>query len=243
MKINPSDFLETSVWKTIKAACKYAVDHHEPVLVYGATQIGKTTALEEYVRRAEAGTVVYTRMPAAPSLSMFVRRLALDCGKPATGAAARDNILARFAGGDTLLIVDEVHSAFIAGRRNIGALIVEYIREIYDRTGIGVVFSGTKLMFDEFNINEILNQTICRGFLKKSLPNVLPKKDIALFAAAFGLAEPDPESAAIIDRVIRNNGIGQIRSILRAASNRAANIKEPLEWKHFKNAYDIVTNQ
>jgi Uncharacterized ATPase, putative transposase len=247
-KIKPEDFAETSIWKSVRGACNFARARHEPVFVCGPSQIGKTVALEEYARRAESGPAVYTRMPAAPSLSLFLRRLARDCGKPAqtAGYAARENIEESFEGGDAILIVDEMHGAFDGARPGTGKSIAEFIREILDRTGIGVVFAGTRLMLDEYQGGRAaatLEQTLRRGIVKCRLPDIPPRGDVLLFAAAFGLPKPDAESSAIIDRILAQNGIGHIRSFLHAASNLAKNRNETLAWQHFRIAYDVVSKQ
>lgn len=242
MKYNHEEFTETSIWKSVKSSCDYAVAHHEPVFVFGASQIGKTWSLLEYEHRAKTGSIVYVRVPASPSFASFVRALSDSCGKSASGAMAREHIFNRFSGGNDLLIVDEMHTAFIAGRHLTGVRIAEFIREIHDRTGIGVVYSGTQIMMNAFSSDMILEQTIRRGIVKCRLPDMPPKMDVALFAAAAGLPDPDKESADIIARVLAQSGIGQIRSLLRAAANFAKNKNERLEWKHFRAAYDVITN-
>lgn len=142
--------------------------------------------------------------------------------------------------------MDEAHEAFVGTRPGTGVRIIEFIRELHDRTGAGFVLAGTRLMMDEFQGGRaapILAQTLRRGVVRCRLPDVPPRADVLLFAAAFGLPKPDAESSAIIDRILAANGIGHVRSFMQAATNLAKNRAEALARSHFRIAFDVVNKQ
>jgi hypothetical protein len=121
--------------------------------------------------------------------------------------------------------------------------IIEWLRELYDRTNCGMVFCGTRVFRDELETGQfakILDQFRRRGIIQLGLPDTPPPGDVAKIAKAFGLAAPDGDAAGIIRDMLKSSGLGQYVKILQSASNLAANQKKPLSWDHFVVAYDLV---
>ncbi len=237
-------FIETSTWKKIEQVCRHAQVTQKRVFVYGASQIGKTTCLEEYARRNNHGQTKMLRMPSAPTVTGFLYQVAKACYIP-TGA--NQNIVREriFGAIDDrmLLIVDEVHQALIGCSTATAIRIMEFIREIHDRCKCGYVLSGTKVLKDEIEggrIAGILEQTRRRGIVDLVLPDVPPKADVAKLSAAFGLQPPEGIAAEIVSEILRKSGLGQVIAFLQSAANLAGKQQKPLSWDHFVIAYDVI---
>ncbi len=240
-------FIETSVWKSINEACNYARINQERVLIYGPSQIGKTFALEEYQRRNNHGQTRLVRMPSAPTLQSFLNFLADACHVPheSNWTTTRSRIFASLD-DRMLLIVDEAHEAFVGCSQSTSLRIMEFIREVHDRSKCGVVISGTKLLQHEIERGKsapVLEQMRRRGIVDRILPDVLPRADVLKFAEAFGLPAPEGAADEIIRQVVSSSGIKQVVSLLRAAGALALKQRKPLSWDHFVIAYDVIVNQ
>ena len=85
-------FVETSIAAKVFTACDFALSRQTPVILTGESQIGKTTALEEYARRSDA-PVRLVRMPAAANLPLFLEELAEALGVAAKPGERRRRIL------------------------------------------------------------------------------------------------------------------------------------------------------
>lgn len=234
-------FIETQTWKKIDAVCRNALVEQMPAFIYGPSQIGKTTCLLEHQRRASAGSVRYVRMPACPSPTMFVRLLATACrvspNQPLDILRVRiaDAIDARH-----LIIIDEFHQAFITASSRRGIALMEIIREIYDRTGCGLVLAATKTGETELERGKnapIYEQLRRRGMTKLVLPEMPSKSDIIKIASFYGLQSPEGDTLSIVRDMLRTSGIGMFCKFLAAASSFAVRQKQPLTWESFSTVY------
>ena len=77
-KMVSADFVETSIFKAVRDTCDLALFNELPATITGVSQIGKTSALEEYQRRSEF-LVRLVRMPAAPGLRGAMEAVADAC--------------------------------------------------------------------------------------------------------------------------------------------------------------------
>ena len=75
MKKKRIGIIETEVKKTVFQACTAALNDGMPAFIYGASQIGKTTALMEFQRFNNHGKTVYLRMGSGWTRARFVREL------------------------------------------------------------------------------------------------------------------------------------------------------------------------
>jgi len=242
-----AEFVETSTWGKIDAVCRHAFVGQLPAFIYGASQIGKTTCLKEYARRNNHGQTKYVRLPAACGLVQAQREIGNACY--ITSRCSVDDLRTRIMGSineKMLIIIDEMHQCLLPGsRQGVGVRVVEWLREIYDRTGCGIVFSGTKVFRDEIERGKfslVLDQFRRRGIIQLSLPDVAPKADIVKIAKAFALPAPDGIAEEIISKMTKYSGLGQYVKFLQSASNLAANQKKPLSWDHFVQSYDIINS-
>lgn len=237
-------FIETSTWSKVSAICKSALNDSMPAFIYGASQIGKTACLTEFARRNNHGQTKYIRMPAAPSFPFFLKMIAESCFiSTRLNADATRRRIVDAIDDRNLLMIDEFHQCLITSSELTARKIVEYLREIYDRTGCGVCICGTKVIQDEFQHGRqklVFDQFRRRGMLELVLPDTPPKSDIVKIATAFDLPAPDADNLDIIKTMLMDSGIGKYFKFLQYAHGLAVGRKEKLAWDHFSAAYEGV---
>lgn len=233
------EFVETSVWREIRAVCDLALIHQMPAIVTGVSQIGKTTALEEYRRRSEY-IVRYVRMPAAPGFRGAIEAIADACN--VTTRCTTEQLRRRVAkslDSKSLLIVDELHQLAISAGKNSAMKIMEYIRELMDVSKCGLVVCGTRALDQDLINGELkgwLEQFRERCIKRLELPDRLPDDDILLVAKSYDLPAPDDATMTLL-RTLRMN---RLCKVLILASNFAGKRDQPLAWTHFTAAYNAV---
>lgn len=237
-------YIETSTWRKISAVCRGALEDNMPAYIYGSSQVGKTAALLEYQRRNNHGQTRYVRMPAAPSHPLVISYVAEACYISTRHKQSDMRRRIMDALDDrTLLIVDEFHQALLNTSELGARKIVEFIREVYDRTGCGVVICGTKILRDELERGRqslVWEQFRRRGMVELVLPDAPPKSDIVKIASAFGLPEPDAAMQKTIHDMLVSSGIGKYIKYLQYAYGLAKSDGKPLSWEHFNKAYRSV---
>ena len=236
-------FVETSTWKKVDAVCRQALNAQMPAFIYGPSQTGKTTCLLEFARRNNHGTTRYVRMPASPSFSYFVATVARACAIGAHHNSCDDlrDRVCRAIDGRNLLIIDEFHQALVTVTDRRAAQIMEFIREIYDRTGCGIVLSATRVGESEIERGRnagIYDQLRRRGMVKLVLPDTPPASDIRKIAAAFGLPAPDGAALAAIRSMLKTSGLGMYVKYLQSAHVLAAGRGEKPTWDAFAAVCD-----
>ncbi len=237
-------FIETSTFTKVSAICRSALYDSMPAFIYGSSQIGKTACLTEFARRNNHGQTKYIRMPAAPTFPFFTKMVAESCFiSTRLNADATRRRIVDAIDDRNLLIVDEFHQCLITASDLTARKIVEYLREIYDRTGCGVCVCGTKVIQDEFQHGRqklVFDQFRRRGMLELVLPDAPPKSDIVKIAAAFDLPAPDAGNLDLIKTMLMESGLGKYFKFLQYAHGIATGRKERLTWDHFSAAYDGV---
>lgn len=238
-------FVETSTWRKIDEVCRAALYDSMPAFIFGESQTGKTTALKEFARRNNHGTTKYVRMPSAPTLGYFIEIVAMAChiAVRSHGAARlRERIFAA-VDNRTLVIVDEVHQALITRRDASAIAILEFLRELYDRTECGIVLCGTAVFRNELESGRhslIFDQFRRRGMIKLVLPATPGKADINKIAKAFGLPPPEADILAAIRHMLKISGLGMYVRYLQAAHKLADANKTTLTWDHFTQVWDSL---
>ena len=140
-----------------------------------------------------------------------------------------------------LLIVDEFHQALVTVTDRRAAQIMEFIREIYDRTGCGIVLSATRVGEAEIERGRnagIYDQLRRRGMAKLVLPDTPPASDIRKIAAAFGLPAPEGRVAESIRQMLKASGLGMYVKYLQSAHVLAAGRGEKPAWDTFAAVCD-----
>lgn len=235
MKRKNIGIIETEVKKTVFQACTAALNDGMPAFIYGASQIGKTTALMEFQRLHNHGRTVYLRMGSGWTRARLVRELALRFGNgvKATKCWALEDAIFGSLTRYNLLIIDEFHLALETCTEASSKAIMEFIREVYDRTGCGLVMSATKVGLAglEGGRNQMLfDQLRRRGVVRVVLPDAPPTRDINTIARSFEMALPTGDVLAGIKRLIKERGLGVFIKYLQKAYALSKAKKEPLSW-------------
>lgn len=236
-------FVETETAKIIFNACRAALNDGMPAFIYGASQLGKTTALLEFQRLHNHGRTKYLRFGSRWTKARVVRELAAELGNgvKATKQWVLEDAIFHGLSRFNLLIVDEFHLALETTSESAGKEIVEFIREIFDRTGCGLVLSSTKVGLEglEGGKNKMLfDQLRRRGVLKVVLPDVPKVKDINAIAKSFDLPIPTGDVLAGIKQLLKVRGLGVFIKYLQKAYALSRESKQQLTWEGFKAVND-----
>lgn len=232
-------FIETETAKIIFKACRSAMNDGMPAFIYGASQMGKTTALLEYQRLNNHGRTHYLRFGSRWTKSRVVRELAamLGNGVKATKQWALEDAIFAGISKYNLLIVDEFHLALETTTEAASKEIVEFVREVYDRTGCGLVLASTKVGLGAFEggRNKMLfDQLRRRGVVKVVLPDVPPVRDINVIARSFDLPLPTGETLADIKMLLKSRGLGVFIKYLQKAYALSKEDGSELTWSGFR---------
>lgn len=205
---------------------------HLLVTLSGKKQMGKTTAIEAYKMRYPETTVL-VRMPAAPTVSKLVYRIAEAAGLARgrtieeTLTALRQHLCPRH-----LLIIDEAHLALT---RPQGLDALDVLRELFDtcKCGLMIVVTdiGEEAMVSGPHATR-LEQLLCRGE-REQLPKEPIRADIRAIWEAYGLPEPDARTQATIGALARKSCFGQYTRRLRYAVTAARREGRALTWPDF----------
>ena len=238
MKKKNIGIIETEVKKTVFAACNAALNDGMPAFIYGASQIGKTTALEEFQRLNNHGRTVYLRMGSGWTRARLVRELAQKFGNgvKATKCWALEDAIFGSLTRYNLLIIDEFHLALETTTEASAKAIMEFIREVYDRTHCALVMSSTKVGMEDLESGRnkmLFDQLRRRGVLKVVLPDAPPVRDLNTIAREFQLPLPTGETLAQIKSLVKTRGLGVFIKYLQKAYSIARGQKKPLDWEAF----------
>lgn len=235
---NRAPFVETLLTRRIWKICETALNFQRIAFIYGASQIGKSTALEEYQRTHNHGETIYVRMPARGSLGEFTRWLAksLRISQGLKEWQIKERIFSAID-DRMLLIVDQCHECFRSnnyGERSIASLL--FVMEIFDRCKCGIVLVGTTEF--ERGVTDSRFAGTLRQLTRRGLPRPLrlPDKPTAdnlnEFAAAYGLRPATDKAAALQADTIRDHDLGIWLTTMQAAQKIASKRKAHMSWDH-----------
>jgi DNA transposition AAA+ family ATPase len=258
-------FVETAMTRRIHEICRKAFFRKRLAFVIGSSQIGKTAALAEYQRRHNHGETHMFRMSALGSVASLVDEMAghFGIGRHCTGAKVLRRVLDCYD-ERCLVIIDEVHQAMTRG--GINGKTIEFLRELYDRRGCGMVLCGTDVFADHLRTDAVLAQLWRRRSpgLVIRLPSVPTDADLAEFSRAVGLGEApdqkmkvsyrgiDPQTAAersmtftanpkeLQNTICRSQGLGSWCKLLEDAAAQATEDKRPITWGRVLLAYCLA---
>lgn len=241
-KMRSDRFIENSIWTRVNNLCNFALMRNAIVRLVGPSQIGKTYCLKEYMRRSSR-QVCYVRIPAAPTMKLAVDAFAAAVGVNSSLRADDARLrVARAVGRNTLLIVDELHELVMSAGKGTAMKVVEWIREIWDNSGCGMVLCGTSSMEDD-----LINDAKMKGWLVQidhrcqrvvNLPQRLPLEDIVLAAEAYGISGPTDCVDALLS-TIRMNRLTSCLALTASwcAGNNKRRERHPLDWDSFRRVY------
>jgi hypothetical protein len=244
-----TEYIETAIARKIGELCDKARNRKKIGLIYGESQIGKTTALTVYKETHNHGETIYVRMPTNATLLglMIELALVLNLSTQLKGVQLRREILNCFD-GRMLLIVDEAHEGSVPA--------LNFCREIHDRRKCGVVFSGTNVLRQTLtNGADARNfrQLLLRGLPPLLLPAQPGARDLVAFSQAYGLDPAGDEeigarvtyiddggrertqtitmAPAILQRdVVARDGLGRWCTILQEARELAKDKRRTITW-------------
>jgi len=231
-------FIETSAWSKVRNLCDFALARHTVVRLVGPTQVGKTCCLREYMRRNAKRRVCYVRMPAAPTL-----RLAVETVARAVGVTRKERTeelrfrVAEAVGLNTLLVVDELHELAISAGKFTARKVAEWIREVWDNSGCGLVLCGTSSME-----SDLINDPDLKGWLAQldhrcqrvvRLPDAVPEADVVLAGEAYGISGEYGRAAALLSTIRMN----RLVSCLAITSAYCTEKRQPRTWRTFLEVY------
>ena len=240
----PAFFVETTCARRVFQVCDAARISNTVAFIFGDSQIGKTVALEEYTRRNNHGQTIYARLPASSGVQLMAKELARATHVNADSCFERvRERLINAIDHNRLLIIDELHQVFTSYNAASQVKVLEFLREIHDRTRCGMVLCGTHVLrreMEEGRLALVLEQLRRRATLRLELPSKPGKADIAKFADAFGLSAPGPDELTIIKDMVYSSGLGMFLKFLQAGHRMAAKASEQMTWEHFMNAQALI---
>lgn len=244
---NP-DFIETSLAARLFAAWDKTRALRNVSIMWGPMGIGKTECIGEYQRRNNHGRTLVVRFPAGATFAYFVAHVARSCGIATRSQSAfeqRGKILQVLAAGQRLLIIDELHQAFLTTRTDTAIKCCEFLREIADVANCGLSLVGTEVLHEHVfrgPHKEALAQLVDRGTVQIALPAKGTKKDYQKFLTCYGLPTPDAGTAeeSILMDIIKSAGLRKLTLHLRDGAAYAAKREEAYQWHHFTAAFDAI---
>jgi DNA transposition AAA+ family ATPase len=244
------DFIETALSRRMFRIFDKTRALRNVSILWGAMGIGKTECIMEYQRRNNHGRTQVVRFPAGASFAYFVAHVARAVGVSTRSQSQfqqRDKIIQVLAAGQRLLIIDELHQAFLTTRTDTAVRCCEFLREISDVANCGLVLIGTEVLAEQVfrgPHKEALRQLVDRGTVQVPLPGKATEKDHEKFLEYYGLEFPqaarEPKAAAILGDIIRHSGLRKLTLHLRDGSAYAAKKSEPYEWAHFVAAFEAI---
>lgn len=244
-KIVRTAYIHTRLAKKIFRNCDSARVYQKVFFLFGETQTGKSTILEEYARQNNHGRTVYIRLPEGGRISDLLVLFAEQLKMGVQSENLRRRIV-KYFDPSMLLIVDEAHQSFISSNGTSQARCMEFLREIYDSAKCGMVICGTNVLQKEIlqgSKRAILNQFWERQISVVNLPPKPSKEDLNDFAKAYGLPPASGEALTLQDKVIREHSLGLWLTHLQLASSIAGAKKKPLAWNHVLGAAKVLARQ
>lgn len=225
-------FVRTHMAVRIFNLCNMALRLQRIGFIYGESQIGKTSALKKYTEENNHGSTIYVSMPTGGAKSLFLGALAkkLNISPQQQQRELIRRIIESFD-DRMLLIVDELHQA-VRFERSI--YTIEFIREIHDATGCGVVLSGTNVFQDAVKAGpwaKVLVQIKRRQCAVLALKPVAAMDDLNLFAKEYKLPPATGEARKLQAEINNQHGLGMWLALLRLANEAALKRGKVLSWE------------
>lgn len=254
------DHVATATSRKIWAYCHGVLTLNKMGFIEGESHIGKTAALKEYARTHNHGETTYIRMPAGGGKRAFMEELAITLRiSPQQSTCELRRRLTRVFDRRMLLVVDEAHQMFV---KSVQIDTLEFIRELHDHDGCGLVLCGTEVFPSHIQtdkIRKLLGQTTRRSLNPLRLPSRPTTDDLSDIAHAYKLPRIENHKGVAVEvkekingkwhtreelvtaletqkEVIRDHSLGVWFTILQSASRMANKHGEKLTWDHIVRA-------
>jgi len=256
--LGDSEFVRTPTVNAMWDHCDIAREMQLPLMIVGSSQIGKTTALEQYRLRNNHGSTPYVRMAAASGLQGMVRAIATAVGvSPKSETKSLVARIKRAINSNTLLIIDEVHLLAYTYRKESFFACLEVIREIYDATQCGMILCMTTIGYGKIEAERrnALEQLCKRGPVPLKLGNMPTQGDVRAILKSWGLSWPKPADTAeaagvqehpyaLVRQLAREDGLTAIITRLRWARKLARREgAESITWELFVEAHYTILSR
>jgi DNA transposition AAA+ family ATPase len=255
-KLGRALFVMTPTAKKIFHACDLARESQTPVILYGASQIGKTEALKQYCIENNHGRTVLVELEAVSGLMGVLKAIAEKLG--ISPNANTPDLIARIKKAltpDMVLILDEVHLLANTYRKGSFFACMEELRRIFDFARCGLVMTFTLLGYTmaETHRKRELEQIFRRGVHKMNLGDRPSTQDIAALADGWVLEMPTrgdtitigsgPKALTeqpyeMLKQLAQENGLKAIIERFRYGSKLAG--EEDLTWEHVVKAHFMI---
>lgn len=237
--------VDTEVKRVVWQCCDAALNDGMVSFIYGKTRIGKSVSLQAYALEHNHGQTIYIEMGSGWTRTRFVRELARKFGNgvKATKAWALEDAIFETLKRSNLLIVDEFHKALTTTGEKMSATVLEFIRDIRDKTRCGLVLCATKVGMERFETGankQTFEQLIGRSIIKAVLPDRPPVKDLNAIARSFDLPTPTGEVLKLVKDLVSEFGLERYFIYLQKAYAMSKSQGEPMSWgvfTHVTNGY------
>ena len=235
--------VDTEVKRVVWQCCDAALKDGMVSFIYGRPRIGKSYSLQAYQREHNHGQTIYIEMGSGWTRTRFVRELARKFGNgvKATKSWALEDAIFDTLKRSNLLIVDEFHKALTTTGEKMSATVLEFIRDIRDKTHCGLVLCATKVGMERFETGankQTFEQLIGRSIIKAILPDRPPIKDLNAIARSFDLPTPSGDAFKLVKDLVLEYGLERYFVYLQKAYSMAQSEHKPISWDIFKE----VTN-
>lgn len=248
-------FVLTPTAQKVLRACAFARESQTPVFLFGPSHIGKTWALEHESETNNHGQTPYFRIRAAGGIMGLLKLIATGVGvSPNSNREQLKERLFNALDRDMVLIFDEVHELLHTYQHSSFMACVEFLRELHDVVGCGMLLSMTNFGRDQFanKRQAALEQIMRRGVHRFQLPDQPLKKDLELILAANGLDMPKKSMKVevqgigekpyeLLRQLGKQSGLKAITERIRYAKKLAERDKRELPtWEDFVRAHYTV---
>lgn len=235
--------IDTEVKRVVWECCDSALKDGMVAFIYGRPRLGKTVSLQAYQLEHNHGQTIYIEMGSGWTRTRFVRELARKFGNgvKATKAWALEDAIFDTLKRSNLLIVDEFHKALTTTGEKMSATVLEFIRDIRDKTGCGLVLSATKVGMERFETGAnklVFEQLIGRSIIKAVLPDLPPVSDLVLIAKSFDLPEPKGDVLRFVKELVSTYGLERYFIYLQKTYSMSNESNTPISWALFKKVAD-----
>lgn len=255
-KLGRKQFVMTPTARRFFWACDQARKSNTPVIVYGASQVGKTEAGRQYCIENNHGKSVLVELEAMNGLKGLLQAIAEKIGiNPNAGTPDLSARIKKALKPDMVLILDEVHLLANVYRKGTFFACMEQLRRIYDATKCGIVMTFTLLKYDGIakERKRELEQVFGRGVHRVNLGDRPSVEDVRLICEAHGLPwsgrnDQIHVTAGLVDtpyaalqQLAGEQGLKAIIERIRLGNDLAADeSREQATWADFLRAHYAV---
>lgn len=221
-------FALTKAAKQVFLAADYAYIHNEITLVYGRAGVGKTMAIQEYMKN-HAGIVYVVIRDCDNSINAACKRIlkALDRRAKGTKSDLMDTILEILGDAGRLLIIDEA--------QHLSSKAIDNLRSLNDEGNIPMMLVGNPTIYGNVFQEDDLDQIYSRIGMIQEIKDKPLLKDIENIFSPFQL---DKECIQALHSIAcRKGGKGGLRHMIkkyRAGVIYAASKHEIFSIQHLK---------